>query len=106
VIIDFWATWCGPCRTEIPHFIQLGRDPESQGMTILGVSNEDSATLSSFARENGVNYSIGNALELVSPYADVRAIPTTFFIDREGVIRDIAVGYRSYSQLKKIVTSL
>ncbi|MDA0322229.1 MAG: TlpA disulfide reductase family protein [Verrucomicrobia bacterium] len=106
VILDFWATWCGPCRAEIPHFVQLTSELESEGLTVLGISNEDLPKLVSFARAQGVNYAVGNAGGLVSPYVDVRAIPTTFFIDRKGVIRDVTVGYRSYSQLHKIVATL
>lgn len=101
VILDFWATWCPPCVKEIPHFIQLRNEiPESE-LIIVGISREDEPTLRDFVRRKGINYPIASARDLPAPYSNVRAIPTTFFIDRRGVIQEVLVGYHNLESLRK-----
>lgn len=100
VVLDFWATWCPPCVKEIPHFIQLRNQAPAAELVIIGISSEDADTLKSFVRKHDVNYLIGSAKDLPSPYKDVTAIPTTFFIDRKGVIQHVFVGYHDFDQLK------
>jgi peroxiredoxin len=101
VVLDFWATWCPPCRQEIPHFIQLYNQTSRDNLVIVGISDEDPKTLRDFVKKQGVNYPIASAKDLPSPYADIQAIPTTFFIDRQGVIQTVAVGYHDYDALKR-----
>lgn len=102
VVLDFWATWCPPCRREIPHFIQLYSQTSRDNLAIVGISDEDVKTLQAFIKKNGVNYPIASAKSssLPPPYSDIQAIPTTFFIDRHGVIQTVAVGYHDYNDLK------
>lgn len=101
VILDFWATWCPPCVKEIPHFIQLINETSRDDLVIVGISDEDEATLREFVGKHGVNYPTGGpASELASPYADVTAIPTTFFIDRQGVIQFVLEGYHDLGELR------
>jgi len=100
VVLDFWATWCPPCRKEIPHFIQLRNETSDDELIIIGISNEDVNTLKSFVKKSGINYPIASADDLPSPYSDVTGIPTTFFIDRQGVIQDVLVGYHDFDLLK------
>jgi peroxiredoxin len=102
VILDFWATWCPPCVKEIPHFIELAKDPAAQDVVIIGISSEDEAKLRSFVSERGINYAIASARDesLPEPYRNVRAIPTTFFMDRNGVIQKIFEGYHDYDTLR------
>lgn len=101
VILDFWATWCPPCVKEIPHFIQLINETSRDDLVIVGISDEDEATLREFVGKQGVNYPVGGAAsELVSPYAAITAIPTTFFIDREGVIQFVLEGYHDLGELR------
>lgn len=100
VVVDFWATWCPPCRQEIPHFIKLFNETSRDDLFILGISDEDAAALRTFIANNGMNYPVASAKNLPPPYNGLDYIPTTFFIDRKGVIQNIAVGYHDYDQLK------
>jgi peroxiredoxin len=100
VVIDLWATWCPPCRKEIPHFIKLRNETSAEELVIVGISKEDKGTLAGFVKENGINYPIASADDLPSPYGEVTSIPTTFFIDRNGIIQDVLSGYHSFDELK------
>lgn len=105
VIVDLWATWCPPCVQEIPHFIQLAENIPEDELVIIGVSDEDSDTLNPFIEKKGINYAIVSQIDLPSPYDDVTSIPTTFFIDRNGVIQNIFVGYHDYDSLFAAATA-
>lgn len=102
VVLDFWATWCGPCVKEIPEFIRLQKETSRDELAIIGISDENADTLKSFVKKHGVTYAIVSAKGLPGPFHDLEAVPTTFFIDRKGVIQSIAVGARDYTQLKEL----
>lgn len=103
VILDFWATWCPPCVREIPHFARLHKETSRDQLVIVGVSDEDEDTLRQFLQKQQVPYTVGRAAEpLPPPYANVTAIPTTFFIDRNGILQSVVVGYHDYDHLKKL----
>lgn len=103
VLLDFWATWCPPCRKSIPELVKLQGEYESQGLVVLGISLDEypkigDEELKAFISKNGINYSvIRYTSKLLSDYfGDGQiAIPTMFVIDREGVIRDKLIGFRS-----------
>ncbi|MDW8310090.1 MAG: TlpA disulfide reductase family protein [Verrucomicrobiales bacterium] len=101
VILNFWATWCPPCVKEIPHFIQLRKEIPEGDLAIVGISNEDEATLREFVRRKGINYPIASADDLPAPYREVSGIPTTFFIDRRGVIQEVLIGYHDLAALRQ-----
>lgn len=106
VIVDFWATWCGPCVMEIPHFIQLQQEHSTNDLVIVGISAEDRAVLKPFASARSMNYPVASSMgqELPAPFDRIRAIPTTFFLDREGNIEEVVVGYHDYDSLKAKAT--
>lgn len=89
VVLDFWATWCPPCRGEIPGFIALQKQYEHQGLVVVGVSLDQGGpgVVSSFAKTEGMNYPIvmGDD-DVAAEYGDIQAIPTTFVIDRSGKV--------------------
>jgi peroxiredoxin len=101
VVLDFWATWCGPCVGEIPDFVRL-QNEHPDDLVIVGISEESPALLKEFAKKKAVNYSIVSAKGLPAPFSDFAAVPTTFFIDRKGVIQAVVVGSHDYAGLKEL----
>ncbi len=100
IVLDFWATWCGPCVKEMPHLSKLYNESSRDDLMIIGISNEDESTVRPFVAEKGVSYPIALSQDLPSPYKDVVGIPTAFFIDRNGIVQSVLVGYRNFDELK------
>lgn len=105
VVLDFFSTWSPPCEKEASHFVRLRNEIPADELVILAISSEDSATLSAFIKKYKVDYPIISADDLPAPYKDVPSVPTTFFIDRHGVIQDVLVGYRDFEVLKERATT-
>lgn len=95
VLLDFFATWCGPCKIEIPWFMEFERKNKDRGFSVLGVSMDDEGweVVKPFLQDLGVNYRvvIGNDFT-AQAYGGVDALPTTFLIDKEGRIAAVHVG--------------
>ncbi|MGQ9454381.1 MAG: TlpA family protein disulfide reductase [Armatimonadota bacterium] len=96
VLLDIWATWCPPCRSEIPFLIQLQKTFKNKNVVIVGVSiDKDKEDVVKFAKEQKINYTIAldpNAKATGEKYK-VSAIPATYIIDKKGVIRHAHVGF-------------
>ena len=89
VVLNFWATWCPPCKTESPWFEDLQNKYGDQGLAVVGVALDDSSDsdIASFAKEMKMNYPVLLGKEETSDlYGGVEALPTTFYIDRNGKI--------------------
>lgn len=93
IIVDFWATWCPPCRREVPHLVSFYEKYRDKGLIILGVSAEERQTLEAFRKENNVNYPILLGNNEVFQRFGVRSIPHTLFIDKKGNVRKTQIGY-------------
>lgn len=95
VMINFWATWCGPCRQEMPLLNELYQRYRPVGFTLLGVNIDDqSASASKMAHRLGVTYPIVfDAEKVVSRLYDINAMPTTVMVDRDGKVRYLHRGY-------------
>lgn len=94
VLLNFWATWCGPCREEIPSFVQLQQKYGPQGFQIIGISMDDSPTpVGPFYKQFHMNYPVamGNA-KLGALYGGIYGLPTNFLIGRDGRIYDDVPG--------------
>jgi peroxiredoxin len=100
VLLNFWATWCGPCKIEMPWFVELQKEYGPQGLQIVGVAMDDASKdeIQKFVKEMGVNYTILLGKEAVGQqYGGVDVLPTTFFIDRDGKIVSREFGLQSRS---------
>jgi peroxiredoxin len=100
VLLNFWATYCGPCKIEMPWFVALQNEYGPQGLQIVGVAMDDASTadIAKFAKDMGVNYPILLGKEAVGQsYGGVDVLPTTFFIDRDGKVTDREFGLQSRS---------
>jgi len=108
VILDFWATWCPPCKREIPDFIKLQSEYGSKGVQIVGIALDQPEKVRAFARDNGMNYPVLLGTDGVSAhYGGVESVPTTFIIDKAGRIVTKYEGFISKetfeSQIKKLL---
>lgn len=97
VIVNFWATWCPPCKAEIPGFVDLYEEYKDDGLVIIGVSLDQTGwnEVHPFIEEYEINYPIvvGNQ-EIAEAYGNIRSIPTTFVLDQDGAIAKKYVGYQ------------
>ncbi len=103
VLLNFWATWCQPCRIEMPWFEEMQRQYGPEGLQVVGIAMDDSSKedIAKFAKEIGVNYPILLGKESVGDaYGGVEFLPSTFFIDRDGKIVDRIFGLKSRSEIE------
>lgn len=108
VLLDFWATWCVPCREETPHFVELQQKYGAQGLQIIGVSMDDSPDpVHTFYQQFHVNYPVvmGTA-DVGAAYGGVLGLPIAFLIDREGRIYAKHMGATDAAVFEKDITTL
>jgi len=108
VLLDFWATWCDPCREEIPHFVELQNKYRDQGLQIIGISMDDGPDpVREFYQSFHMNYPVamGNA-KTGELYGGVLGLPIAFLIGRDGRIEAKHVGATNVSVLEREIKAL
>lgn len=107
VVLNFWATWCIPCRSEIPSLSAMQKDLEPQGLSIIGVSYDDTADLiQQFQKDIPQSYQIVLGGREVGSELPASPLPTTYIIDRQGRIRDKLIGERTRAAFESIIKPL
>lgn len=107
VVVNFWATWCGPCKLEMPWFQEFNQKYQPQGLEVLGLSQDDGASakdIADAAKHIGVSYTILMPDEKVAKeYGGVDYLPETFYIDRAGKVVDVTAGAPSKEQMEALI---
>jgi peroxiredoxin len=109
VVLNFWATWCAPCKIEMPWFVDLQKKYAASGVQFLGIAMDDASTkdIAEFAQSMNVNYPILIGKEAVGDaYGGVQFLPETFYIDRDGKIEDKAFGLKGRGEIEDEVKKI
>jgi thiol-disulfide isomerase/thioredoxin len=108
VVLNFWATWCGPCKEEIPSFVELYNKYKDQGLVIVGVSIDDTPEqLRSFTKEWRMQYPIAQMqTDIEDAYGPFYGVPTSFFIARDGSICTKHLGPASKEEFEQEIKAL
>ncbi len=107
-IIDFWATWCPPCRKEIPHFNRLYAKYRDQGLMIIGLAlDEDEAAVKRFSRRLAIRYPVALASKEVQQlFGGIEVYPTAFLVSREGEVIKKYLGYTYPDEFERDISAL
>src|SRR5437764_574562 len=107
VLLNFWATWCVPCRNEIPSLSMMQKDLEPRGLSVIGVSYDDTADLvQQFQKEIRQDYQVVLGGREVGSQLPASPLPTTYLIDRQGRIRDKMIGERTRAVFEAAIKPL
>lgn len=103
-MLDFWATWCGPCRRELPTIEKMNQSYKNSDVVILGINDEDTGIVRSYVKKNGLSFPVlmdGN--RKVHAAYHMRSIPSVVIIGRDGVIAKHFIGGRGEEELRAAV---
>jgi len=110
-LINFWATWCGPCKRELPDLVALSKEMANKNVKVLGISTDRGSNViddvKAFVSENGISYQIliSNE-EIEEAFGNIRVVPTSFLIGADGKIAQTIVGMRSKEQFAEAINAL
>jgi thiol-disulfide isomerase/thioredoxin len=96
VVLNIWATWCPPCRREMPDLDKLEKAYASSGLTVIALSDEDMATVKQYASEQPFQFSMGTFTIIPDVIADIGTRPVSILIDKKGQVADMVVGARGF----------
>lgn len=102
ILLNFWATWCEPCKVEMPWFVDLQKQYAPDGFTVIGVALDDSGTpaIEKFAQQMGVNYPILQGKDVVGDEYGAQWLPTSVYIGRDGKVIDRTIGLVSHKEIE------
>jgi cytochrome c biogenesis protein CcmG/thiol:disulfide interchange protein DsbE len=109
VLLNFWATWCTPCKIEIPWFVEMEREFKDQGFAVVGVSMDEDGweAVKPFMADMKVNYRmVLGTEEMAQLYGGVEALPTSFIIDRNGKVASVHMGIVSRNVFEEEIRAL
>ena len=110
VLVDFYSTWCGPCKIEVPWFVEFAEQYREAGLVVVGLSVDDTADkIEAFVDEYDVNYAMLVGLgreDFQEAYGPIWGVPMTFFIDREGNVCRTHAGIATREELVKDINDL
>ncbi len=109
VLLNFWATWCGPCKIEIPWFMDFEQTYKDKNFAVLGISLDEDGwdAVKPYIQQKKINYRVMIGTETVAQmYGDVDSLPTTFLIDREGRVAAVHIGLVSKSDYTHDIVDL
>ncbi|MCL4782638.1 MAG: TlpA family protein disulfide reductase [Bryobacterales bacterium] len=109
VLLNFWATWCGPCKVEIPWFIEMEREFKDQGFAVVGVSMDEDGwkAVKPFMQDMKVNYRmVLGTEEMAQLYGGVEALPTSYVLDRNGKVASVHMGIVSRKVFEEEIRAL
>jgi cytochrome c biogenesis protein CcmG/thiol:disulfide interchange protein DsbE len=108
IVLDFWATWCEPCKEEIPHFVEMQNRYAAQGLQVIGISMDDEdKPVRDFQQKYKMNYPVARGTpELAGQYGGILGLPITFVIDRTGHIAARHIGAVNVSAIDAEVQKL
>lgn len=109
VLLNFWATWCGPCKIEIPWFVEFEQKYKDRGFAVVGVAMDEDGweVIKPYLNKNRINYRIALGTDIVAQqYGGVESLPTTFVIDKNGRIASTHVGLVSKSDYENEIVQL
>lgn len=106
VVINFWATWCGPCRVEVPHLEYLSKKYKDRGLVVIGLNNENNHQAVRDFAQSQISYTV--LLDGYAQFQDygVRAIPCTYYIDKNGIVQDRDVGFNGEAEMDRKIKNL
>jgi peroxiredoxin len=110
-LINFWATWCGPCKKELPDLVAISRELSGRGVKVIGISVDRGSNIiddvRTFVQEHDIPYQVVVANDdLEEAFNNIRMIPTSFLVDADGKIIQTLVGQRTKESLSQSITAL